>query len=210
MNHEANGGLENGWPDLSVTKRIHKQLLAEGEAKQAQALEAVVLHNTWGAARATDDPDLSLCSRCGPFTGCPHAPVLHMSRQREVQPLQCVWSTQRLIKEAVAQRGGLWLGCILPAGVSLHEATNITLDDCAPAIGGDFVRLLEETRSAGLDGPVGFLHISPSLRAVGAGGKCHVFQHRKDASHGRRFPCKAERSASRPSQGQRLWSYTFC
>ena len=49
--HEANGGLDQGRPDLSHTKRVHKKLLAQGLVKQAQALEAIVVHNVWNASR---------------------------------------------------------------------------------------------------------------------------------------------------------------
>lgn len=35
--HEANGGLNQGRPDMCHTKRVHEQLLDHGFTKQAQA-----------------------------------------------------------------------------------------------------------------------------------------------------------------------------
>ena len=42
--HEANSGLEQGEPDLSVATRVIKKLYEEGKASQAHALERIVCH----------------------------------------------------------------------------------------------------------------------------------------------------------------------
>ena len=50
--HEANAGLEQGEPDLTVARRVIKQLLEEGKPEQAHALECIVCHGNWTASRA--------------------------------------------------------------------------------------------------------------------------------------------------------------
>ena len=42
--HEANGGLKEGVPDLIVTRKIHAKLLSEGKVLEARAMEAIATH----------------------------------------------------------------------------------------------------------------------------------------------------------------------
>ena len=63
--HEANPGLERGIPCIATAKKLYKRLLAEGHPRQAKAFQACVIHGTWGAARASNDPRKQLCPWCG-------------------------------------------------------------------------------------------------------------------------------------------------
>ena len=51
--HEANGGLEQGIPDLTVTKKVHAKLLSDGKLFEATALVAIATHGAWSADRAS-------------------------------------------------------------------------------------------------------------------------------------------------------------
>ena len=66
--HEAKGGLDQGRPDLIRTTRVHEKLLAQRQNNQAQVIEAIVVHIAWNVSRATSDPSLCKCPRCGHHT----------------------------------------------------------------------------------------------------------------------------------------------
>ena len=64
--HEANNGLWSGEaPLIEPTRKIHQKLMADGRIQEAMALRAAVTHNVWCASRASEDPLLMQCSRCG-------------------------------------------------------------------------------------------------------------------------------------------------
>ena len=64
--HEANSGLWSGEaPLMEPTRKIHHKLLAEGRIQEAMALQAAATHDVWCASRASEDPLLMRCPRCG-------------------------------------------------------------------------------------------------------------------------------------------------
>ena len=94
-------------------------MLADGRVPEAMALQAAATHNVWCASRVTQDPTLSLCSRCGGepetllhrFWTCPNnAQCVHPD----------IAGVQHLISEANAvcsSNAAFWLGCLITGGM---------------------------------------------------------------------------------------------
>ena len=103
--HEAKSGLWSDEPPLiEPTRTINQKMLPNGKAPEAMALQAAVTYNVLCASRATQDPTLCLCPRCGGeaetllhrFWACPN-------NRDCVHP--DIVSTQHLISDAIARAG---------------------------------------------------------------------------------------------------------
>ena len=100
-------------PLIEPTRKMHQKLMAEGCIQEAMALQAAVTHNVWCASRASEDPLLMQCPRCGGETET----LLH---RFWTCPNYCaadhpaIRGTQHLIPDAVAgceSNSPFWLGC---------------------------------------------------------------------------------------------------
>ena len=83
--HEANGGLNQGGPDLTVAKKVVKQLISAGKGDEARAVECLVLHGSWNGARPHPTPT---DSRLRPMRSPLRLATTHsvdLSRQLEVE-----------------------------------------------------------------------------------------------------------------------------
>lgn len=168
--HEANGGLGEGEPDLAPTKKLHQRMLADGQVRQARALEAAVTHNIWWAARATDDVQRQLCVRCDKFPET----LFH-------RLYTCENTTQDLDQKAVdghPSNSAFWLGCIHTAQMHAPKGGDAFMSECGPNITGDFLELFRRTGRCGVDGSGGELFRHPRLRGVGVGRSVICFGHR--------------------------------
>ena len=110
--HEASAGLEQGEPDLTVARRVIKQLFDAGSSEQAHALECIVCHGNWTAAMANPKhPGKVLGNRCGKHEDT----LLHayyVCEDNDTFKDASVAGTQRLAERAVEEAGAnaaLWL-----------------------------------------------------------------------------------------------------
>lgn len=90
-------------------------MLADGRIQEAMALQAAVAHNIWCAARASSDPTLHFCPRCG------HAAETMFYRlwvcpDNDLCSHLDVISTQELRDQAAPgcdHNAAFWLGCLI-------------------------------------------------------------------------------------------------